>query len=202
MSKPIEVSADRWTAWQYSNPQELASGVAERFLSAVEGGAGRRSVALSGGRITEVVYRELVSKSESRNVAWEELDFFWADERCVPLEDAASNFRLAQDLLFGPLGVKDSQKFPFAGGKEPALMSQEGQAMIRQYFGGGDSEVPVFDFAFLGMGEDGHIASLFPENRDSDLNRTEPCYDVIASKPPPNRITLSYPVFPQNRRFG
>ncbi len=199
MSEAVELTRDRWQAVQYKSPQALASGVADRFLDVFKNTEGRKSIALSGGRITETLFRELVSQSKERGHTWAEFDFFWADERCVSLDDGASNYRLANELLFTPLQIAKEQTFPFAGGKEPAAMAAEGCEMLRQYFGVGNADIPVVDLAFLGMGEDGHIASLFPENRESDLVQTAPCYDVVASKPPPNRITLSYPILQSAR---
>ena len=194
MSEAKEWGRERWQAFQFESPESLASGVAKQFLAAFKPTEGRQSIGLSGGRITEKLFRELVAQSEACDYDWSGFDFFWADERCVPLDHAASNFRLAKELLFDPLKIASEQMFPFAGGKDPAVMAAEGSRMMENYFGTGKPDLPSLDLVFLGMGEDGHIASLFPENRESDLEQRALCYDVVASKPPPNRITLSYPL--------
>ena len=194
MSSMIPRKGPSWLGYEFKSPDELAAGVAERFVSLVKNDDHLRSVALSGGRITEALFREIVSRSQALEKGLHHLNFFWADERCVPLDNPASNYRLARELLFEPLAIAPSQTFPFAGGETPSRMAELGRGMLERYFAASGVGRESLDLVFLGMGEDGHIASLFPENRASDLSRDELCYDVVASKPPPNRITLSYPL--------
>jgi 6-phosphogluconolactonase len=190
-----------WQAHEFNGADHLAVGVAHQFLGLIERSEGNQDVGLSGGRITELLFREIARQAEELTFSFDQLHFFWADERCVPLDDPGSNYRLAKELLFDPLKINPSQTFPFAGGETPKKMTERGRSMIDEHFGVGQHETPVFDLIFLGMGEDGHIASLFPENQSEDLNRDESCYDVVASKPPPNRITLSYPVLAAAREI-
>ena len=196
MNEMIPRRGPSWLAYEFESSLELAAGVAKQFLSLVENDDQLRSVALSGGRITEALFREIVANASSLEKGFHQLNFFWADERCVPLDDPASNYRLARELLFDPLSIDPSQTFPFAGGETPLRMAELGRSMLERYLSSANTSArgDTLDLVFLGMGEDGHIASLFPENQSSDLSRDELCYDVVASKPPPNRITLSYPV--------
>ncbi|MCS1411042.1 MAG: 6-phosphogluconolactonase [Verrucomicrobia subdivision 3 bacterium] len=179
---------------EFESADALAIAVAERWLEFVAGANRLLSVGLSGGRITERLFAQIASKALGAASVVEKLRFFWADERCVPLDDSASNYRLARELLFDPLGVLEQQTFPFGGDGSPSTLAEGGLRMLREQFDVADQQVPVFDLVLLGMGEDGHVASLFPGNFSVDQQRLEACYDVIVSKPPPNRITLSYGV--------
>jgi 6-phosphogluconolactonase len=194
-------SGAHWQAHQFDGPDHLAASAAHQFLELMERSEGNQSVGLSGGRITESLFREIARQSLVSAFPLDQLQFFWADERCVPLDDPGSNYRLAKELLFDPLKIDPSQTFPFAGGDTPKRTAEQGSSMICEHFGVGQRETPVFDLIFLGMGEDGHIASLFPENQAEDLDRDEVCYEVVASKPPPNRITLSYSVLAAAREI-
>jgi 6-phosphogluconolactonase len=193
-------SGPRWNAHEFNGPDQLAAGVAHQFLEISKRTGKEFSVGLSGGRITELLFREIAQQANQSAIHLNQLRFFWADERCVALDDPGSNYKLAKELLFDPLSIKPSQTFPFTGGETPKRMTELGRKMIHEHFGE-EQQTPVFDLIFLGMGEDGHIASLFPENQSEDLAREEPCYDVVASKPPPNRITLSYPVLAAAREI-
>jgi len=194
-------SGVHWQAHPFDGPDHLAAGVAHRFLELIKRSEANQSVGLSGGRITELLFREIASQAVVSTFPLGQLQFFWADERCVPLDDPGSNYRLAKERLFDPLKIKPSQTFPFAGSETPKRMAELGRSMICEHFRVKQRETPVFDLIFLGMGEDGHIASLFPENQAEDLDRDEACYEVVASKPPPNRITLSYSVLAAAREI-
>lgn len=187
-------SEAHWQAYEFDSPEQVASEVARRFLEFSIEGEPKQTIGLSGGRITGLLFREISRQAKISAVPMEQLRFFWADERCVPLDDPESNYRLARELLFEPLEIQAHQQFPYSGGESAEKMTQDGKRMIHDHFGTQENETPIFDLIFLGMGEDGHIASLFPENRSEDRHRNEVCFDVIASKPPPSRITLSYPV--------
>lgn len=182
-----------WTIDRFEGAEQLADSVARRLI----GGLGQsqvQSIALSGGRITVKLFQAVSDRAKDQNLPLGDLKFFWADERCVPLDSPDSNYALAKEHLFDPLKIAEEQVFPFAGGQSPSEMSKLGQSMLSRELPHEQSGVPVIDLILLGMGEDGHIASLFPENLSLDQGREESCYDVVASKPPPDRITLSFPV--------
>lgn len=195
---------NRCTANAFASAKELAAAVAERWIQFVRCENRPLSIALSGGRIAGQLFSQIARQTLRAQLDCSRLRFFWADERCVPLDHQASNFRLAQRRLFQPLGIDERQQFPFVGGAPPEVMAERGLEMLLSSFGklgqaledkGAQAvTTPIFDLTLLGMGEDGHIASLFPENMETDLRRTEACFHVTASKPPPHRVTLSYGV--------
>ena len=152
-------------------------------------------VALSGGRITQKFFMSTVEKALARKVSFGSVHFFWADERCVPPDDPESNYKLADDLLFEPLKISEGQIHRLRGELPP----EEGVAKANSEFAGivtNESGQAVLDLIFLGMGEDGHVASLFQNARfDPEKNAkcNEPFFFVPNSpKPPPRRISLSY----------
>jgi 6-phosphogluconolactonase len=150
------------------------------------------SVALSGGRITTRFFTETVDQARSRNVEFTKVHFFWADERCVPPDDAESNFAMAERLLLNPLEIGSNQVHRIRGELNPveavALATEELLSVARL----NEKGAPVIDLVFLGMGEDGHVASLFPE--ESQEARRDPAFfrAVTATKPPPRRVTMGY----------
>ena len=153
------------------------------------------SVALSGGRITKDFFQELVTqvrgKSGSLGRVFEGVHFFWADERCVPPTDAESNYAMARELLFDPLKIPDAQIHRLRGeGPEPEALREAISAICK--VAAMSNGQPVLDMIFLGMGEDGHTASLFPGETESVMNDAAVYRVVTAVKPPPRRMTLGY----------
>lgn len=129
-------------------------------------------------------------------IDWNLVHFFWADERCVPPQDPESNFALADSWLFQPLRVAAASIHRIRGEAPPAQAAREAAEELSRFAPLDQAGCPVLDLILLGMGEDGHVASLFPGSEsagvtagDNDIYRA-----VTAPKPPPNRITLTYPV--------
>ena len=180
-----------------ASPTELAHRVAADWLETVRvaAQAGRRQfVALSGGRIAGTFLAVAARRARSAGVSFRHVEFFWGDERCVPADSADSNFKLAKENLCDPLGVAASQLHPLCcdddGWSTAARVSAELQRCSEKNAAG----LPVFDLVFLGMGEDAHVASLFPEEPESERELPDIYRPVTAAKPPPRRITLGYEV--------
>lgn len=178
----------------FPGPDALAAAAAAAWLDEIEGAAraGRpHCAALSGGRITQKFFISTVEKAMARNFSFAGVHFFWADERCVPPDDPESNYKLATDLLFKPLKIGRDQIHRLRGELAPQEAVAEANAEISRVISSG-----VPDLIFLGMGEDGHVASLF-QNAWSKREKDAKCnaaYIFVSDspKPPPRRISLSY----------
>jgi 6-phosphogluconolactonase len=119
--------------------------------------------------------------------------FFWADERCEPPTDPDSNFKLASELLFAPLKIPASQIHRIRGEDSPQVAAKFAEEELRRVVSANNNRQPVLDLIFLGMGEDGHVASLFPDAPPEVLNCASPFLAIENSpKPPARRISLSY----------
>jgi len=198
----------------YANDLELAQAVAAAWLDEVA--AARRIhlphyVALSGGRITRKFFAATVELVKARKASLNDIHFFWADERCVPPDDAKSNFRMANEVLFQPLGITRDRIHRIHGEAAPEVAASNAEAEILRvvaenivhlnlYSSGTGAAKPsasdfhpVLDLIFLGMGEDGHVASLFP-GEPAAVRSNKAVYRAIkySPKPPPNRVTLGY----------
>ena len=148
------------------------------------------NAAVSGGRIAKTFFSEIVRQAEGRAI-FQNVNFFWADERCVPPTDPESNYAIAHELLFEPLKIPSAHIHRLRGeGPEP-LALQEAVAAISKVAPVVKGQ-PVLDMIFLGMGEDGHVASLFPGEPEAAINDPAVYRAVTAVKPPPRRITLGY----------
>jgi 6-phosphogluconolactonase len=150
------------------------------------------SVALSGGRITKAFFQSIVEQSAGTTAAFDKVHFFWADERCVPPDDPESNFRMADELLFQPLGIAQKNIHRIHGELPPQDAAAAARVDLERFHHLKGTSRPLFDMIFLGMGEDGHIASLFPGESEETKSDEASYRSVVAVKPPPNRVTLGY----------
>ena len=150
-------------------------------------------VALSGGRITLKFFAAVIEQSKARNISLSNVHFFWADERCVPPDDKESSFAAAAEHFFRPLSIAPDKIHRILGELPPERAAQLAVQDIQKTVSRNAAGQPMFDIVFLGMGDDGHVASLFPE--EPEAARLNPAiYRAISNspKPPPNRITLGY----------
>jgi len=181
---------------QFPTDERLAQAVAEEWLKELElaNSSPKKPycVALSGGRIAKRFCSAVANLAKTRPSLFSSVHFFWGDERCVPPTDSESNFALAQELLLRPLRVREQQIHRIRGEDRPESAAAGAEAEIKQIAPLTPEGQPVLDLILLGMGEDGHVASLFPGELE-DITRNKAIFrPVIAVKPPPNRITIGY----------
>ena len=182
----------------FTGPDTLAAAVATAWLNEIESTsrAGKsQCVALVGGRIIQKFFLATAEKALARNVPFNGVQFFWADERCVGPDDPESNFKSAKDLLLEPLKISDEQIHRLRGELPPEEAVAHANAEILRIAPQVGGKV-VLDLIILSMGEDGHVASLFQNARleaQKDAKCNGPFVFVPDSpKPPPQRISLNY----------
>lgn len=149
----------------YADAEQLARAGAEMFVTlAAESiqARGRFRIALSGGSTPRRIYQLLATNEFSHRVDWPHLDIFWGDERYVPADDPQSNYRMTAEALLGhvPVPKADIHRVPTEI-SPPDAAAAAYEKDIRQCFGE-SSSVPRFDLIYLGLGTNGHTASLFP----------------------------------------
>lgn len=150
--------------------EDFAHQAAERIAAAGREAViarGRFNVALTGGHTAQAVYRHLAATAdeELRQLLRGRTDYFWGDERLVPADHPDSNFALARRLLLDELRVPSTNLHPVATGlAEPTAVARVYEDSLRKFFAADLSAegLPVFDLILLGLGPDGHVASLFP----------------------------------------
>lgn len=180
-------SFERWAPFRQGYGGQVAEDV----------GAATRSCALSGGATALIFLGAL----KNANVDWSRISLFWADERAVPAADPESNYGIAERLLLSPLGARAPRAFPMAfddklgaSGLGTAAMKYDA-TLAREIKGGG------LDLALLGVGEDGHICSLFPGHRALMADDLRVVAVEDAPKPPPRRLTLSLPFLLRTKKI-
>jgi 6-phosphogluconolactonase len=179
----------------FAGEQDLANAAAADLVREIETAARNPApynVALSGGRIARRFFTAVADLAKARGAPMKNIQFFWGDERCVPPTDPESNFAIARELLLTPLGVPETQIHRVRGEDPPEQAAVAAEQELRRLARIGGEGQPVFDLVFLGMGEDGHIASLFPGESAAAAASPAVYRPVTATKPPPQRITLSY----------
>jgi 6-phosphogluconolactonase len=119
------------------------------------------SAALSGGSTPEPVYRILGSLEKEKQIDWDNIHLFWGDERCVPPDHPDSNYRMVRKALLDHIRIPEENIHRVPAEYEPHLAAQTYEAKLRDFFKG---DFPQIDLVFLGMGDDGHTASLFPHS--------------------------------------
>jgi 6-phosphogluconolactonase len=168
--------------------RELATHIvadARRALAARESFA----LALAGGSTPKATYA-LLAAEYADAFDWSRVRFFFGDERCVPPTDEQSNYRTAHDSLFVPLGIDVTNIFRMRGEDEPTTAARAYADVLRATLGGTPDGTPIFDLVLLGMGPDGHTASLFPgadPHTDDALLVRAPYVSTFAT----HRLTLT-----------
>jgi 6-phosphogluconolactonase len=141
--------------------------VAVRFLELIiscQTPGNHFSVILGGGRTPKVLNQIIVelAKTEVHTIDWNHVFIFFSDERCVPPDHPDSNFKLIFDTLIEPLGIPQKNVFRILGELEPEKAAEDYHEKLSRFRG--QHNIPVFDLALLGLGTDGHTASLFPHS--------------------------------------
>jgi 6-phosphogluconolactonase len=158
-------------------------------------GRGRARIAISGGNTPQAAFQVLADPDQPwrSRMPWENLELFWVDERAVPPEAAESNYRMTREALLDHVPLRPEQIHRIEGELEPELAAARYETDLRTAFRLEGAETPRFDLVALGMGEDGHTASLFPHAEAiHEVTRL-----VTANHVPQKdawRITLTWPV--------
>lgn len=179
----------------FKNTQLLAQEAAEIFVKLSIQAIKQRgifTVVLSGGNTPRVLFETLASSLFSSRVEWPKVHFFWGDERLVPPNDPNSNYNLAKETLLAPLHIPEENIFRILGEKVGSEAAANYRSVLKQYFK--SNEFPCFDLVYLGLGIDGHTASLFPDTKaiqETNLAVVENYIPKLDSF----RVTLTFPVF-------
>jgi 6-phosphogluconolactonase len=173
----------------------LNAAVADEFCRSAEAAIaapGRFCVALSGGNTPRNVYA-LLAQGEKDRLPWEKIFVFFGDERCVPPDHPDSNYRMAHESLLSKVPIPPQNVFRVHAELEPHAAADQYDRQLRAFFRLAANAWPAFDLVLLGIGEEGHTASLFP----GSAALTEKTKLVVANwveKFQTYRITFTYPV--------
>jgi 6-phosphogluconolactonase len=187
-------------------PAATARAAAQLFTDSVVQAASARGlarVAISGGTTPKTMFSLLANPAEPflKQVPWDKLALYWVDERCVPPDNAESNYRMTDEALLSKVPLPSARVHRMEGELDPEVAAARYESTIRNTFKLEGAETPTFDLILLGMGDDGHTASLFPHTEA--LN--EMSHIVVPNHVPQKdtwRITLTWPVINQGRQVA
>jgi 6-phosphogluconolactonase len=196
MPKPVSV-----TYKIFPTAEAMAQASAQLFADRVEQAVAQRGVArvaISGGSTPQATFKLLADPAGPfvNTIAWDHLQLFWVDERCVAPDDPESNYGVCKKLLLDNVAIPPANVFRMEGELDPEEAANRYEATLRNSMKLEGAESPSFDLIVLGMGDDGHTASLFPHTEAlNSLGRM-----VVANHVPQKdtwRITLTWPVINQ-----
>ena len=175
----------------YKNTQRVVETLAEDFQQFMEkkGKAREKAyLALSGGSTPQQLYQYMADNYHDK-IDWDNVHFFWVDERCVPPEDQESNFGAAKRLFFDHINIPSTNVHRMIGEADPEQEAARYAEEIRKYVPL-KYDLPQFDWVWLGMGDDGHTASIFPDQL-ALMHHEEICATAIHPVSKQKRITLT-----------
>ena len=176
----------------FANPTGVATAFAKDFadwVAVFPGSRSRISVALSGGSTPQLLY-QLWAAEYADQIAWNRIHFFWGDERCVPPENEESNYGVAARLFLDKISIEPANIHRMRGEDDPETERVRYELEICEHFGIESGVVPVFDLIILGMGHDGHTASIFPEEMRL-MHSDQICAVAIHPVSKQQRITMT-----------
>jgi len=181
-------------------PEALARRVADCLLAAATAKDGVFAVALSGGSTPQRLYEQLAAPPYRDKFPWSRTHWFWGDERFVPHDDALSNYRMVREALLSrvPIPVTNIHPIPTEG-IAPEAAASAYERDLKAFYGADrlDPGRPLFDVTLLGLGPDGHLASLFPET--AVLAERDRWVAAVVGAKAEARITLTYPALESSR---
>jgi 6-phosphogluconolactonase len=171
----------------------LAEAAARQFAELAQSASDtsrRFSVALAGGETPKATYQLLASEGFRRQINWGHVHLFWGDERCVPPDHSESNYDMARRAFIDDVPIPEGNVHRILGEHDPVVAAETYEAELKDHFKSG---LPAFDLILLGLGTDGHVASLFP---GSAALEEKSRLAVAAQHPQSNqwRVTLTLPV--------
>ena len=196
MPRPVEI-----TTKVAASADQITKIAADAFAEAVAAAVQARGiarVAISGGSTPQAVFELLATGPYTSRIPWQQLQLFWVDERCVPPTHEESNYRMTRAAMLDKVPLPAENVHRMEGELDPHEAASRYEATLRNAFRLEGAETPTFDLIWLGLGPDGHTASLFPHTEGLDeMSRL-----VIANHVPQKdtwRITLTWPVIIQGR---
>jgi 6-phosphogluconolactonase len=185
----------------FRNAGALAAGVADWLMSQSQQSYGDFRLVLSGGSTPRALYELLGARPRRDDFPWPRLQLFWGDERFVPHNDPASNFGMALTAFLLDVPIRRDHVYAIPTDGTPADAAARYEATLRQIRAAdGDNPTrPMFDVVLLGLGADGHTASLFPDS--AALDEQEHWVVPVENQPMP-RITLTYPAIANSRHVA
>ena len=149
----------------FPSPKEMTEASAKLFAARAADAVssrGRFTAALSGGKTPVALYSMLAKAPLVSQIPWARVLLFWGDERCVPPDHGDSNFRMTREFLLDHVPIPPANVHRMPGEMDPVEAAARYEKQLRDFFAPHGEALPVFDFILLGLGEDGHTASLFP----------------------------------------
>ena len=157
---------------------------------------GRARIAISGGSTPKAAFALLADPAQPwrMQMPWDKLDLWWVDERCVPPDHADSNYRMTREAMLSKVPLKPDQVHRMEGELDPAEAAARYEMALRNGFGLKDADLPQFDLLQLGMGPDGHTASLFPHTEALHETARLVTANHVETVKDSWRVTLTQPV--------
>lgn len=179
--------------------EELADRAARLITDLAGSSRGRFAICLSGGSTPRRLYQLLADAPYRDAVPWDRVHWFWGDERFVPWDHPDSNYRMAREAMLAHVPAPAQNIHGIATTGDPAEAARAYERVLKAYYGAEtlDPARPLFDVELLGLGPDGHTASLFPGS-DVLEERQRWVAEVVGAKPEV-RITLTYPTLESSR---
>jgi 6-phosphogluconolactonase len=185
-----------------ADPAALARRVAEWMTSAALSATGTFRVSLSGGSTPKTLYRLLASDDFRSRFPWQLVAWYWGDERFVPFDHPESNYRMAREAMLAKAPVPPENIHPIPADGSPEEAARRYERVLQDAYGAKalNPSRPLFDLTLLGLGADGHTASLLPG--EPVLEERERWVAVVSHGRPEVRITMTYPVIESSRRVA
>ena len=184
------------------DPEALARRVAEWMTSAALAAKGPFRVSLSGGSTPKLLYRLLASDEFSSRFPWRRVVWYWGDERFVPYDHPDSNYRMVRESMLAKAPVPPENVYPIPTDGSPEDAAACYERTLQEAYGGTilDAARPLFDVTLLGLGADGHTASLLPG--EPVLEERQRWVAAVSHGRPETRITMTYPAIDSSRRVA